>query len=71
MLLLWAAKHGQEATAKLLVKKGAKLKAKDNKYGRMPLLWAAEIRHKATAKLLVKKGAELEAKDIYGQTPLL
>ena len=64
-----AAANGHVAVVKLLVEKGAKLEAKDERNGLTPLLWAAANGHEAVVKLLLEKGAELEAKD-HGQTPL-
>src|SRR3984885_498967 len=66
-----AAANGHVAVVKLLLEKGAKLEAKDERNGLTPLLWAAANGHEAVVKLLLEKGAELEAKDKdNGQTPL-
>ena len=49
--LSWAARDGHEAIVKLLLEKGADIKAKDNN-GQTPLSWAAEKGHEAVVKLL-------------------
>ncbi|KAK2591217.1 hypothetical protein QQS21_011102 [Conoideocrella luteorostrata] len=67
--LLRTAKEGQEDVAKLLLKKGADIEAKD-KYGQTPLSLATEEGREAVAKLLLDKGADIEAKDKHGRTPL-
>src|ERR1700733_3963544 len=67
-----AAANGHVAVVKLLLEKGAKLEAKDERNGLTPLLWAAANGHEAVVKLLLEKGAELETKSDKdnGQTPL-
>ncbi|QLI67824.1 Ankyrin-1 [Metarhizium brunneum] len=68
--LLWAAKNGHEAVAKLLLEKGANIEAKNSFGDQRPLLVAAITGNKAVVKLLLEKGADIEAKDDKGQTPL-
>ena len=55
--LLRAAKDGNEAVVKLLLKNGAQLESTD-KDGRTPLWWAAENGHGAVVKMLLENGAE-------------
>ncbi|KAM0465253.1 hypothetical protein ACHAPV_002252 [Trichoderma viride] len=67
--LSWAAWRGNEAMVKLLLEKGADVKAKNAR--RAPLSWAAEGGNVSIINLLIYKGAELEAKDTaYYRTPL-
>ncbi|KAM0463710.1 hypothetical protein ACHAO4_000431 [Trichoderma viride] len=67
--LSWAAWRGNEAMVKLLLEKGAEVKAKNAR--RAPLSWAIEGGNVAIIKLLIHKGAEIEAKDTaYYRTPL-
>ena len=67
--LLRATANGHEAVVKLLLEKGAELKAKYT-HSWTALSWAAEKGHEAVVKLLLEIGAELEAKDKYGWTAL-
>lgn len=69
--LLWAAKHGREATAEKSLNEGADIHSTD--FGRTSLFLAALNGHKAVIKLLLGKGAEVDAKvkDGDGRTPLL
>ena len=55
--LSWAAKDGHEAAVKLLLKKGADVKPKDDA-GQTPLSQAIRGGHKAVVKLLLKKDPE-------------
>ncbi|KAM6508512.1 hypothetical protein FALCPG4_018352 [Fusarium falciforme] len=66
--LLRAAMNGHEAMARLLVEKGANIKAK-NYYGNTPLSFAAGSGHESVARLLFEKGANLRAKNKDGDTP--
>ena len=67
--LLWAAKHGQEATAQKLLDGGANIQAKDED-GQTPLSWAARNGHEAVVKLLLAEDSvDPDSKD-DGQTPL-
>ncbi|KAF7160640.1 hypothetical protein CNMCM6106_008062 [Aspergillus hiratsukae] len=67
--LLWAAKHGQAFAAKLLLKKGADIEAKDS-MGYTALLWAAREGHATITRLLADHGANIHARTVYGETPL-
>ncbi|KAF3291535.1 hypothetical protein TWF970_000749 [Orbilia oligospora] len=68
--LLLAAESGQNDVVKVLIKNGANLEAKDNKYLRTPLYFAVLKNRDETTKLLVGYGADLAAEcDIYS-TPL-
>ena len=64
-----AAVFGQTEAARLLVKNGAKLEARDN-YGSTPLIVAAFFCHPETVKLLVESGADVYATNRAGQTAL-
>ena len=69
-LLFDAAGKNDLEQAKLLIKKGADLNAK-NKWGDTPLHEAAMNNSVKVAKLLIKKGADLNDKNKWGDTPLL
>ncbi|EMD64525.1 hypothetical protein GGP41_006925 [Bipolaris sorokiniana] len=64
-----AASEGKEAMVRLLVDRGADLKAKDN-YGNPMLHSVARAKNKSMMQLLIDKGADLEARDKYGMTVL-
>jgi ankyrin repeat protein len=67
--LHWAARGVHFEVLKLLVDKGADVKAKDN--SDITALHSVAIRgHREAANLLVSKGAELNAVDSFGHTPL-
>ncbi|KAJ6439188.1 NACHT domain-containing protein [Purpureocillium lavendulum] len=68
--LMVASYFDQQAVVKLLLEKGADVKAKDTDYGRTPLSWAAENGHEVTVRLLLDNGPDIEAQDNYGRTPL-
>jgi hypothetical protein len=57
--LLWAARHGQEATAQKSLKEKANIQATHDFPSEAPLLVAAEYGHKQVVKLLLDKGAEV------------
>ena len=65
----WAARYGQEAVVRLLIKQGAEADSKDN-MGQTPLSWAAEYGREAVVQLLIEHGAKADSKDNRGQTPL-
>ena len=71
MLLLSAARKGDEMVVKQLpAAERADVEAKDQG-GRSPLSWAAEKGHEAIVRQLLDRGADTEAKDdIHGRTPL-
>ncbi|KAF1366171.1 ankyrin, partial [Lizonia empirigonia] len=58
--LLWAAQHGQEATAQKSLREEANIQA-TNKDNKTPLLLAAENGHEQVVKLLVNKSADVNA----------
>jgi ankyrin repeat protein len=58
------------AIARLLLKKGAMLEARDVD-GSTPLIWAASRGETAVVKLLVEKGAQIEATSNTGGTALI
>jgi len=53
--LLWAAEHGNEATARISIQEGAEIGVKDN-IGWTPLFWAAATGHEAVVRLLLETG---------------
>jgi ankyrin repeat protein len=65
----WAASHGQEAMARLLLSKGADVYAVDM-FGCTPLHGAAGVGSVALARLFLDKGANWEAVDFEGHTPM-
>jgi ankyrin repeat protein len=65
----WAASHGQESMARLLLSKGANVKAVDM-FECTPLHGAAEGGSVALARLFLDKGADPEAVDFDGKTPM-
>jgi hypothetical protein len=62
--LLWAARHGQEATARKLLREKASIQDTNND-DQTPLLLAVEKGHKQVVKLLVDKGADVNAQGGY------
>ena len=64
-----AAERGNEAVVRLLVEKGADVKAKDD-YGNTTLHSAAKRGSEAVVRLLVDRGADVKAKDNNGTTAL-
>jgi ankyrin repeat protein len=63
--LLWAARHGQEATAQKSLRERANIQATNDKDGEAPLLLAAKNGHKQAVKLLLDKGANVNAQRGY------
>ncbi|CAG5158196.1 uncharacterized protein ALTATR162_LOCUS5032 [Alternaria atra] len=59
--LLWAARHGQEATVQKSLRENANIQATNDDDDTAPLLLAAENGHKQVVKLLLDKGAEINA----------
>jgi ankyrin repeat protein len=67
--LLYAARHGHEATAALLLDAGADINgAEANQIA--PLLMAISNDQMPLATMLIERGANLDARDWYGRTPL-
>ena len=67
--LLWAARHGNLATARKSIQEGAKLGLTDSR-GMTPLCRAALSRYDELVKLLLDTGqANINAKDNSGRTP--
>ena len=64
-----AAYFGLELVIRLLLEKGADIKATD-KRGQTPLYRALGSSHLEVVQLLLEKGADVEAADQDGQTPL-
>jgi uncharacterized protein len=65
-----AAKYGDLAKVKALLKDNPKLVSSKIEYGWTPLHWAAMEGYKNVAKLLLAMGADVNAKDNWGYTPL-
>jgi len=68
--LFVASLHGQTDAAKLLVKKGADIKAAKGADGSTALIVAAFFCHTDTVKLLLKSGADVNAMNKRSDTPL-
>ncbi|KAI0446811.1 hypothetical protein F4803DRAFT_546958 [Xylaria telfairii] len=67
--LSWAARCGNEALVKLLLRKGAGIDIQDS-LGRTPLSWAAGYGEVGVMRLLLDGGAEVNSRDGSGWTPL-
>src|SRR5690606_38776614 len=67
--LLYAAREGATAVARLLMEAGADIEQADAN-GTTPLLTAIINDRMATARALIEAGADVNAVDWYGQTPL-
>ena len=67
--LIYATQRGHEATATLLINRGADVNAEDGN-GRTALMWAAHNKSMALAKLLIEEGADVNAVDSAGWSPL-
>jgi ankyrin repeat protein len=67
--LLWAAEHGQEATAQKLLKRKANIQA-TNENAEAPLLLAAGNGHMEVVKMLLDEGAEINARGDFHATAL-
>ena len=65
--LICAATRGHVAIVRLLLEKGADIKAKDQ-WGMTALAEAAGMAHGAVVRLLLEKGADIEVKDEMGRT---
>ena len=75
-LLMWAAGHSKDApekdglaTVALVLERGAKVDAMDNR-GRTALMTAAELGHAAIVKQLLAAGAQRSARDREGKSAL-
>lgn len=67
--LLWAAEHGNEATARMSIQKGAGIRVTDSA-GWTPLPRAAAKGHEAVVKLLLETGqVDVESTFSWNQTP--
>lgn len=67
--LLYAARNGHPATAKVLLDAGADIDGTEaNRI--TPLIMAISNDHMDVAKLLIASGADLDARDWYGRSPL-
>ncbi len=67
--LCWAVYSGDEAIVRLLLERGADVKAKDTA-GRTALFWAADKGYEAVMRLLLERGADIDAKDSLCHRPL-
>ncbi len=68
-MLLQALKTNDVERAKVCIKLGADMNAKDN-VGGTALMWAASRGYKDIAELLIKSGADVNAKNNNGRTAL-
>ncbi|MHC4154047.1 MAG: ankyrin repeat domain-containing protein [Planctomycetota bacterium] len=68
--LHFAARHGHEQIARLLIAGGADVNVNMSDESWTPLLDAASTGHTKLAKLLLEKGAKVDVGDDYGYTPL-
>ncbi|XP_059150963.1 putative ankyrin repeat protein RF_0381 [Physella acuta] len=66
-----AASSNRDAIVTHLVKKGADVNAKDDRYGLRPLIHAAVGGYTYVIKLLIKYGAHINGADRWGYTPLM
>lgn len=67
--LMLAADRGS-AQVKLLLARGARVDARDEKYGAMPLTWAAANGRTESMRLLLDAGAPIDARTKHGLTAL-
>jgi len=67
--LLYAARHDQVDVAKVLIKAGAEVNAREAN-GIWPLLMAISNDNMAVAKLLLEGGSDVNGQDWYGRSPL-
>ncbi|WP_168464185.1 ankyrin repeat domain-containing protein [Wolbachia endosymbiont of Ctenocephalides felis wCfeT] len=68
--LLKAAKEGIIGKVKKLIRKGAGVNARDNKYGWTALHWAAFNGHTEVVVFLLGKGADVHIQNYHKETPL-
>lgn len=64
-----AALYGQSTIAELLIRKGARVDARDAE-GRPPLYDAITVADRLMVELLIKEGADLKIRDARGRSPL-
>jgi|GEM_PF-3218851 FOG: Ankyrin repeat len=67
--LLAAVAAGEAEVAELLIRRGAKVDARDRD-GRTPLMHAADFADAVLVEQLLRAGADVRAKDYKGETPL-
>lgn len=67
--LHWAARIGSQVLIRLLLDKGADIRARDL-HGHTALHCAAAMNQKAAVKLLLRRGAERHVVGFFGETPL-
>ena len=68
--LMDASENGHHAIARLLIKKGAKVRLTD-KFGDNALLLATRNQHKQLVKTLIAAGSNINSQDLNGNTPLI
>ncbi len=68
--MIEACKSGKMDAVRILLKRGADIRAKDHEYRRTPLHWACMKGHTDCAKLLTESGADVDARDDDDRTPL-
>ena len=69
--LHWAASMGNVKIAKLLLKYGASINAREKDQKNTPLLLASRLGKTNIVKLLLKHGASLDERTYWGETPLI
>ena len=69
--LMTAARTGKVSAVQSLLAHGAKVEAKESRYGQTALMWAAAEGNTEAVQALVKAGADLHAKSASGFTALL
>ena len=69
--LMTAARTGNVDALKVLLVRGADVKAKDEERGQTALMWAAAEGNTAAVNLLIEFGADIHARSKGGFTPLL
>lgn len=69
--LHWASRHGEAATAQMLLHAGANVRATTRLGGYTPLLLASQMGHGAVVDLLVKAGADANDTTANGATALM
>jgi ankyrin repeat protein len=67
--LMYAAREGHIAVARMLLESGANVNELD-KNDISPLMFAISNNHIAMARFLIEKGSDIHAADWYGRTPL-
>ena len=69
-VLMTAARTGNVAVVKALLRKGADVNARENWKGQTALMWAAASNNAATVEALIEAGADVQARTKYKPPPL-